>query len=1102
MARSPFQGTFQPNLRPTVVTAPDALVYINGEQDVLGCPSCKRKFDLSKYITSIQVNLDIDSVPGSATVSLSIPRHTVDDFFFDGVPVISPMMEVEIFAKGFYLLEGIPQYYPVFWGLVTEVSDSYSGGEHTVTINCADILKWWDICRLNINPAFLGQTPQLGKSLSGNVLFGTNPYDVIFTLAQMAFGDVIVATGSLKSLVQEQKQQQTFTAALSDIMVYWESRFARIRSSLVLYGVSGVAVRGDSLAETYKSGKLNEVKNFVCSSIRNGNPVEGPFGFDPAGENVTAFRDDYGQIGEGVTNFWQNDYQTKLEIANQCKEAIGFEFYMDVTGDIVFKPPFYNLDILSNKPVSWVQDIDIIDWDFSESEADVVTQLTMQGGFFGNKEYGAPAELTPYTSVTDYHLLRKYGWRSQPYPSEFLGDNLQKMYFHGLDVLDRINSRRHSATITIPFRPELRLGFPIYVAPKDQVWYIKGISHNISFGSRATTTLTLTARRGKFIGIKGMGTLKPKNKDSFAKTDSSKQMVSAREAASSGFELDVGNAGFIPAINLDPQDSNSLTPYEPLVLRHPKTGRIVGFPNVVMVYSRPYEGEYFTNASGIKAPGTNAQVPKKDQARVAKNQETNLQELGEQQVDRISQLQNKYAHNRFTYGLNSSGVYLYAYDQSKFISQMTLLPQKNIKVIQDGATVALLEDDPSLTSPTTMVRPVSDDRGFEVIGHYRYGRGISLRDGALIVNEPNKRVGNGGSVKGSLGETQLALSGDLFATLTAQSQGVTTQTSVYPNPSDAIARLQPEDLQTAAALVPDQVLGTKPQFVDTESSFVDTATLGSMEQQGAPTSVEASQLSRALTLAEMTVKFGEVPGDPNCECQLGRADLAFINYGYQTNLLTGSTPDSTLTEDEFNAALSAFDKAQGNTTQFGVDAITSASSSYVKPANLKGGAELTSRVESYLWNLYSALDEAHQPVENALRGDPNGVEPSTQTLPDLFSTPDDQSVAGVAPPFSALNRAAVGDPLATAKMGKSSLDAMQNSLKNFSSDLRKTTKAKKAGVELTNLRSKADRLRKRISDAQNPQIHSTDDVGELQRELAQTEQDIAQKEGGLAQLTG
>lgn len=1101
MPRSPFQGNFQPNLRPTVVTAPDALVFINGEQDVLGCPSCKRKFDLSKYITQLQVNLDIDSVPGSASINVSIPRHIVDDFFIDGVPVISPMMEVEIYAKGFFLLEGIPQYYPIFWGIITEVSDSYSAGEHTVTINCADILKWWDICRMNVNPAFLGSDPQLGKSTFGSILFGTNPYDMIFTLAQMAFGDVIVATGSLASLVQEEKQKQTFSAALSDIMAYWSSRFSKIRSNLLLYGVSGAAFRGDSLYERYQSGRLGKVKNFISSAIRNATPGgSSQFTFDPADENVTAFRTDYGSLGEGVTNLWQNDYQTKLEIANACKEAIGFEFYMDVTGDIVFKPPFYNLDILSNKPVSWIQDIDIIDWDFSESEAEVVTQLTIQGGYFGNKDYGAPAELTPYTSVTDYHLLRKYGWRSQPYNSEFLGDNQQRMFFHGLDVLDRINSRRHTATITIPFRPELRLGFPIYIAPKDQVWYIKGINHNIAFGGRATTTLTLTAKRSKFIGIRGISTLKVKGKDPFGK-GKPQEAASISAVTNSSYELNLGDAGTVPAINLNPEDPNSLSAYEPVILRHPKTGRIMGYPNVVMVYSRPYDPkEGYSNVTGAKAPGTNAQVPKKDRARVAKNQEINQREMAEEIVDRTVQLQNLYAHNRFTYGLNSAGVFVYAHDQSRYITQMSLIPEKNIKVVQDGATVKLLDSQPGIKSPTTMIRPVSDERGFELIGHYRYGRGVSLRDGSLIQSakegKANKRLGDANHT--NVGEVQLALSGGLFASLTAQSQGLTTRAAGQVNPADTIARLQPEDLQTGATLLPNNT--SSAQFSDVKQNFVDVAPLGSMEQKGVPTSVEASQLSRALTLAEMTVKFQGTPGMDQCECMIGRADLAFINYGYQTKKIIRPSSPATTDEVDFDAALASFDEAkQAASPQAEIQAITNEANTVPRMASVKN-SDVIDRVESYLWNLYKALDDSHQPHENALRGDLNGVELSGDPLPTVFPSSNDQSEAGVAPPFSALNRAALGDPVATAMQGRSATQNIEQKFKNFGDDLRKSTKAKKLGTELTNLRSKADRLRRRLSQVGG--AGNTDNTNDLQAELDKTLQQIALMEGELAQLTG
>ena len=506
MPRGPYQGTFLPSVRPTVVTAPDAMVLINGETDIVGCPSCRRRFDWNRYVTSIQVDLSVDSVPGSASISMSIPRHSIDDFYFDGEPIICSMMEIEIYAKGYYLVEGVPQYYPIFWGLVTEVGDNYSGGEHSVTIHCADILKWWELSKMNINPAYTAPKGQEGTSIFGNVFFGRNPYDVIWTLAQHSFGDVVVGTGSLVSMVKEQGgQKKVFSAAMGEMMSYWAARFSHIRSNLLLYGVNGTAVRGDTLDTAYQTGQYGKSRFASRAvSVANGGPDAAQMFFDPTDEKVVAFRTQFNQAGQ--VNFWQSEFQTKLELANAAKEAIGFEFYMDVTGDIVFKPPFYNLDTLPNKPISWIQDIDVIDWDFSESEAEVITQLQLQGAWGGPVDYGMPQEVTPFTSVTDYHLLRRYGWRTHTYNSEFMGDpNL--MFYHGLDILDRLNSKRHRGSVNIPLRPELRLGFPIYVAPKDQIWYISGISHNIQFGGRAQTTLTLTAKRQKFIAPQGIGSL-------------------------------------------------------------------------------------------------------------------------------------------------------------------------------------------------------------------------------------------------------------------------------------------------------------------------------------------------------------------------------------------------------------------------------------------------------------------------------------------------------------------------------------------------------------------------------------------------------------------
>ena len=1098
MARGPFQGTYQSGIRPTIVTAPDALVYINGELDVMGCPSCHRKFDLGRYITSISVDLSVESAPGSANITLSIPSHALDDFFFDGVPIITEMMEVEIFAKGYFLLEGLPQYYPIFWGLVTEISEGYSGGEVTITIQCADILKWWELCKMNVNAAFTAPAGVTGRSIYGNTFYGLNPYDVIWTLAQQSFGDIVVGTGSLTSMTKESSQPKTFTNAMGDIMRYWNERFTRIRSSLLLYGTQGVAVRGDSLHDSFRSGKGNGIASRTVRCA-NGGPDGGQMVFDPTDPNVVAFRTQFSQAGQ--VNFWQSEFQSKLELANAAKEAIGYEFYMDVTGDIVFKPPFYNLDILSNKPISWIQDIDIIDYDLSSSESEVVTQIQLQGNYGGNVDYDMPEECTPYTSVTDYHLLRKFGWRTRNFNSEFLADPMQ-MFYTGMDLLDRYNSKRHRGTVTIPLRPELRLGFPVYLSGKDQVWYVSGISHNIQFGGRAQTTLTLTAKRSKFIAPKGLGELKMtsygganstpqgKSKGAPAKgkgkqpggtggeqtapnTSAPTEKIgytSHQLAKHAQFNLDEGDAAQLPA---DPgNDSKS---YEPLILRHPKTGRIMGYPNVVMVFTRP-----FTQPNLKKKAKQQGQKSAEEQKRFKKN----INAVGQKAVQAIQSsleaqpsdlTRDAHTTGRYSYGFNSAGVYIYAHDGGKdghngVIKEMLLIDHPkvhvkgNIKVAGGNGT-------------TCMIRPVSDERGFELVGHYRYGRGASLRDGSLVLTGGVNHHTDIGS--------QVALAGNLQASLIAQSQGLTSVLSTYPNPADALARLQPDDLASAAVINPETKL---PEMERTGTNFVDTAPLGSPEQKGVLPSLEATQLSRALTLAEMSVRNDQVPGATaaQCHCLTGRSELAFMNVGYQVQTLSGSVNDPSALPKSISAA--------DVDTQVDTDRNTPVSTSQISG---KTPEDLISKVDSFLFNLYDVLDRTHTEYENAIRGGnlPKGKEEDQATW--RFEPPAPE-YGNLEPPFSAPNRAALGDPNATILQAQGALGEAKRQWSKFGDDLKSNAKVAGLQQEIANLQGDLSRMqgeRAKLVD----QIANHPDTNEhLKAQLAILDAAIAKKSQSLA----
>jgi hypothetical protein len=1068
------------------------LVYINGESDVIGCPSCRRKFDFNSYITNVTIDLSVESAPGSASVSMAIPRHSVDDFYFEGNPLISPMMEIEVFAKGFYLVEGVPQYYPVFWGIVTEVGNSYDNGEHTVSIQANDILKWWELCKMSVNPALTAAAGQEGRNIFGNVFFGMNPFDVIWSCAQQAFGDVVVGSGSLVSLVKENGQRQVFTEALGDIMAYWEQRFSRVRSNLLLYGTNGVAVRGDTLYESFNKQKKGEFsKPFASTAVRNANggPNAGQMVFDPTDKSVVAFRTQFSQAGQ--VNFWSSEFQTKLELANAAKEAIGYEFFMDVTGDIVFKPPFYNLDILSNKPVSWIQDIDVINWDFSESEAEVVTQLTMQGSFGGNVDYGFPEDVTPFTSVTDYHLLRKYGWRTHTFNSEFMGDT-QLMFYHGMDILDRINSKRHRATVTIPMRPELRLGFPIYVAPLDQIWYIQGISHNLAFGGRATTTLTLTAKRQKFLAPRGIGRIymtsytgptakeaaskKPqpgtKNAESNQKATPSPSSLlpfkyTSRQLAQSGkFTVNVGLAATTPPTIDQLQSFAKDNPYAPLILRHPKTGRVVGYPNVNMIYTRPFappKDQLGANA-GQSAKNVSNYIKKTITPVVAKQAFQQLQaDIGKKNVaSEVDKARDSLLNNRYQYGLNSAGVFIYVHDQSKVFGEVTFIPNKNVTVQYDGsATTANLFGSGS----TGMLRPVSDERGFEVVGHFRYGRGLALRDGRLVY-DPNQKN------KAASVDLQVALAGDLFASLSAQSQGITTLTTTYANPIDAITRLQPEDLQTAGTQNEPTAGSIQQSFIGAGTNFVDSAPLGSPEQKGMPLSVEAGQLSRALTIAELNIVRDPGQQDSQCSCLSGRSDLAFMNVGYQlkplnVNTMGGVAPDSsTLPGGAGTARVLPPTVIGGN--QLIQDAIrgsTPVTDEQYRAAF--GGKNALLQIDQFLFSLYEALDTPHEALESALRGETLDIKfPSAEEV--RFGQPGNPDPE-LSPPFNPANRLAVGDPAAFAAQANSAKSDLVKQWSDFGTNLKKNTdraliegQIKMAEKELGATNTEIQRLQKDI----------------------------------------
>jgi hypothetical protein len=729
-----FRGSYKQ--RNVSRTAPDAFVKINGHVNLAQCSGCDKVFDINPYISSISTDLNIDSVPGSATIQLAIPRHDINNFYADGKFIIQEMMEVEIFIKGHFLVYGVPQYYPVFWGLVTQINEGFSSGENTVSLSCADILKWWEKTRLNVNPSWYeaGMTKFGNIALFGNMFAGSNPYDVIFSLNRNISGDMFVGLQSL-SATEPDFFKQSGKLAIASIMAYWRQRFARLKNSLVLYGMNGTNISAsalndveDSLSKKIDSTKnkairnvlLNKYKTLASDSLHKLKDENGNSFLDPTAPNIVGFKKLFSQAGN--VNLFESEYMSKLEIANTVKDVINYEFYMDTTGDIVFKPPFWNLDV-SDNPISVIKDIDIIDWDLNASEAEVVTSLTMKGSFRSNAEYsGIPSEIIPTAVVTDYKLMSQFGWRTHDYSSEWLTD-ARSLFFHGLDVLDNINARRFSGSITIPIRAELRLGFPIYLEERDEFWYVQGISHNFTFGSRATTQLTLTQRRSKFVP--------PEN-----------------------FLKSLDNTGYYN------ESSNKGVVSNPA--RDPETGKLKGHPNIIMVYSKGSkdmtDNDFRSMSSGVQTDKTQKEASKEAAKKAAEAKKRTSDKVMVDQVRGLTaateEMSNVNDALNFIYSYGNTGLSEYTYAKAtQEVIKAGALSEASIDLVETGrGTDGKPKKNASKEKGLKIVFPVSDSRGYEHIGNYAYGRGLTINGGGIkkvsdgITSQSKQNSFNGATV--------------------------------------------------------------------------------------------------------------------------------------------------------------------------------------------------------------------------------------------------------------------------------------------------------------------------------------------------------------------
>jgi len=522
-------------------------VYVNGQLEIPGCPTCGGRIDLQKFISAVTVDPGVDPV-ASASITMHIPRASDHAFYRDGQFVLTTGLEINIYMRGYFPAQGqfgniteeqsgginIQQataypYYHVFHGVVTEVSHEYSGGEHTASLNCNDMLHFWNYQRMATSGAHFAKrstNSKVNTTMVGHTFTKMTPYAIMYSL----FKSVVGAQGGVGTTMRgTQSNAAVDSTATSESMwefhiLYWEKRFSQHFNNLRMYGVNGTLYNAFQQAflgrlSTKESNRL--VTTFADPTLKTDehDPLSNlaaaarELGYDPAstfagqaaeanaerggmGLNINemqAFVWDVGQTGN--VNFWETEYQTKMDMAQTLSDLTGFEFFQDVDGDFVFKPPFYNLDTSSSR-VYVIEDIDIISFSVSDSEPEA-TAVKATSEAFKNIGLGLGGEMGNRAEFIDHRLVAKYGWRQQTFETAYFSD-ARAMYYACVNRMDLYNIGIKKASCQIPVRAELRPGYPLYVRYLDCFFYLQSFSHSHTFGGQCTTSLNLVGRRAKF----------------------------------------------------------------------------------------------------------------------------------------------------------------------------------------------------------------------------------------------------------------------------------------------------------------------------------------------------------------------------------------------------------------------------------------------------------------------------------------------------------------------------------------------------------------------------------------------------------------------------
>ena len=484
---------------PIIKMVPDTVIYIDNLpyliNDYIGDGGVL--FNFNDYVTSASGAVDVATWIPTCSITLSVPNDLKHMLMAPGGQrILKAMSDIKVFTKGYYLTQkGESVYHRVFWGVVSTVTYADNRKTLEVSLSCNGIMRVFDLMQYN-------QAPSVTTALHSGT-YVTPFKDKASSLSALC---VILQT-FLSPLTNDVIDSETLAAQNAKLpnnvfsrsyASKWSPKLLNLQKSVRLYGLAKDDLRSiEKFVSKDPSGKNAGLSGSerLSADVYSKDEVERPQMIVDS-KMISDFLPNYTL---GSIELLQSQITSRLARIQAMVECIGWEGYQDLDGSVVIKPPLYNLDCtLTDRdgPNPFVINLPEVIGTESEVEDESQVRLTRSTvhGLLGSTPVIENCDnLVPHTTFFDPGLIRQFGIRSEPSKQvRFLANNANALYAYAVSEMTKINKRWRTYTVTIPMRPELRVGFPIYIPHLDIYAYLENISWNYQRGGTCTMTLSGT----------------------------------------------------------------------------------------------------------------------------------------------------------------------------------------------------------------------------------------------------------------------------------------------------------------------------------------------------------------------------------------------------------------------------------------------------------------------------------------------------------------------------------------------------------------------------------------------------------------------------------